>query len=154
MSLFVVPGTPAPQGSFKPMASKSTGKPFLAVNTAGGFLRYRADVRAAAEREEGGAGPRQGAVSLTLIFVFPRPEQHWLPANSRREEPVLRPGAPAEYIGTPDVDKVCRAVMDALTGIAYRDDAQVTSLTAVKLWSNEHGGGGKTTIAISTVETI
>jgi Holliday junction resolvase RusA-like endonuclease len=129
--------------------SKSTGKPILTVSKAGGFLRYRADIRSAAIGSEKVVLDR---VVLTLIFVFPRPEGHWLPANSRREEPVLRPGAPPAPIGKPDVDKLCRSVMDALTGIAYKDDAQVTSLTAVKIYANTYGDGGSTTIAVSSLE--
>lgn len=34
--------------------------------------------------------------------------------------------------GKPDVDNVAKLVMDALTGIAWKDDAQVTSLTIRK----------------------
>lgn len=36
------------------------------------------------------------------------------------------------HTGRPDVDKVLRAVLDALTGIAYEDDAQVVAASVVK----------------------
>jgi Holliday junction resolvase RusA-like endonuclease len=32
----------------------------------------------------------------------------------------------------PDLDKLVRAVLDALTAVAYRDDGQVTRITATK----------------------
>jgi Holliday junction resolvase RusA-like endonuclease len=34
----------------------------------------------------------------------------------------------------PDIDKLARGVLDALTGIVYVDDAQVTDLTASKIY--------------------
>ena len=34
----------------------------------------------------------------------------------------------------PDVDKLIRAVLDALTGIVYADDSQVTAVSAAKLF--------------------
>lgn len=47
-----------------------------------------------------------------------------------------------KYIDTmpammPDIDKLVRAVMDSLTGIAYRDDAQVIILTASKVYADK-----------------
>lgn len=34
----------------------------------------------------------------------------------------------------PDIDKLLRAVLDALTGVAYADDAQVVSVTTAKVY--------------------
>jgi crossover junction endodeoxyribonuclease RusA len=34
----------------------------------------------------------------------------------------------------PDIDKLARAVLDALTGVAFRDDSQVAKLDLLKLW--------------------
>ena len=39
----------------------------------------------------------------------------------------------------PDLDKLCRAVLDALTGIAYKDDQQVVSLFATKSYGERAG---------------
>jgi len=36
----------------------------------------------------------------------------------------------------PDIDKLVRAVMDSLSGLAYRDDAQVIILTASKVYAD------------------
>ena len=35
----------------------------------------------------------------------------------------------------PDIDKLCRAVLDALTGVMYADDRQVVALSARKVCS-------------------
>jgi crossover junction endodeoxyribonuclease RusA len=43
------------------------------------------------------------------------------------------PGADAQpHIGKPDLDKLQRAVFDALTGVLYDDDSQVQAVTAEK----------------------
>ena len=39
----------------------------------------------------------------------------------------------------PDIDNVIKAVLDALNGIAYKDDARVVELEARKVYGNEPG---------------
>jgi Holliday junction resolvase RusA-like endonuclease len=39
------------------------------------------------------------------------------------------------YPKAPDLDKLVRGVLDALTGTCYVDDSQVTTLTASKIWA-------------------
>ncbi|MFN5250035.1 MAG: RusA family crossover junction endodeoxyribonuclease, partial [Bacteroidota bacterium] len=39
----------------------------------------------------------------------------------------------------PDADKLIRSVLDGLTAIAYRDDAQVTSIVAQKAYGERIG---------------
>jgi Holliday junction resolvase RusA-like endonuclease len=41
------------------------------------------------------------------------------------------------YPKRPDLDKLVRAVMDALTGTCYTDDSQVVRLRASKVWHPE-----------------
>lgn len=61
-----------------------------------------------------------GPVRLDVEFVLRRP---------RRTK-----YADAPY-GTPDLDKLVRAVGDALTGIAWVDDAQVVASSTMKRWT-------------------
>ena len=63
--------------------------------------------------------PRGLVVSVTFQFVRP-------PSALKRLYPTVKP----------DIDKLIRAVLDALTGIAYEDDAQVLSLTALKTYGD------------------
>lgn len=49
-------------------------------------------------------------VAVSVIFCFQRP-----PSAKKRKFPVVKP----------DLDKVTRGVYDALTGIAFHDDAQI-----------------------------
>ena len=37
----------------------------------------------------------------------------------------------------PDVDKLARALLDALTGVAYEDDGQVVALTVRKVYESD-----------------
>jgi len=39
----------------------------------------------------------------------------------------------------PDADKLCRGVFDALIGVLYRDDGQVTTVLVRKRWSRNEG---------------
>lgn len=39
----------------------------------------------------------------------------------------------------PDADKLLRAVGDALTGVVYRDDAQLTTVVVRKRWAKTEG---------------
>jgi len=60
------------------------------------------------------AQPFEGPVLVRLRFRF------------------LRPKKPVRNYPVPDVDKLARAVLDALTKAAYEDDRQVVSLVVVK----------------------
>ena len=37
----------------------------------------------------------------------------------------------------PDADNIAKAVCDALNGIAYKDDKQITCLTVDKVWAED-----------------
>lgn len=65
--------------------------------------------------------PWEGPVSVALTFYLPRPKS--LPKRVR--QPATRP----------DIDKLVRAVLDALTGIVFGDDGQVVSLAASKRYA-------------------
>jgi Holliday junction resolvase RusA-like endonuclease len=60
----------------------------------------------------------EGPLVLEFVFFRPRPAAHF----GRRG---LRPSAPEFPTTRPDVLKLARAVKDALTGVVWRDDAQV-----------------------------
>ena len=39
----------------------------------------------------------------------------------------------------PDLDNVCKSIMDALNGVAYGDDSQIVSLTAIRRYAEDPG---------------
>jgi crossover junction endodeoxyribonuclease RusA len=65
-------------------------------------------------------------IYLHLLFRFRRPKGHW---NAKGE---LKPSAPKSVVTRPDLDKLCRSTLDALTGTLFHDDAQVAFLVASK----------------------
>jgi crossover junction endodeoxyribonuclease RusA len=77
-----------------------------------------------------------GPVEVLIRFWLPRPRRHYLPANARRPEPVLRLDAPAYVDTMPDIDKLGRAVLDALSGVVFGDDCQVARLLVDKRYAD------------------
>ena len=136
---FSVVGTPIPQGSNR--AFIRGGKPRIVAGNQGPLERWRGDVRSAVRpalgRWTGPGLPIAGPVGMRLDFRFARPKGHYHPANSRRAAPELRAGAPATPANGPDLDKLCRAVLDALTAVVYVDDALVVQLGATKAYADQ-----------------
>lgn len=130
---FSVTGTPVPQGSMQ--AFVRGGKAHVVAGNAGPLERWRGDIRGASRPAIAAYElPAMGvaAVKVALVFRFLRPASHFLPANGKRQVAELRASAPATLTARPDVDKLARAVLDALTGIVWDDDDQVTALYAAK----------------------
>lgn len=61
-------------------------------------------------------------VFVEVIFHFSKPDS--IPKN--RVHPVVKP----------DIDKLLRAVLDSLTGVAFKDDAQVVQTRTAKRYSH------------------
>ena len=72
----------------------------------------------------------EGAVELEMTFFFPI-------AKSRKD---LKDGDC--HTQKSDIDKLIRPILDGLTSIVYKDDCQVSKVTACKKWTNEIGREG------------
>ena len=103
--------------------------------------QHEASIKAAAQ--QAGIVAISGPVTLQVAFVMPIP-QSW--PKKRREAAARQEMMP---LGKPDVDNLCKAVMDALIGIAYQDDTQVVRLVACKLYGTEP----RTEVWIESVDT-
>lgn len=80
---------------------------------------------------------------IVAIFVHIKPPQS---ASNIKKTRMLNH---AEYpLKKPDVDNVAKIILDALNGIAYRDDKQVVTLIVKKSYAGESGVG----VTISEVE--
>ncbi len=77
--------------------------------------------------------PLYGPVRVTLGFAFPHPAAHF---RTGKNAGLLKPSAPAVKATRPDIDKLVRAVLDALTGLAFADDGQVVELLAFKAYGH------------------
>lgn len=80
-------------------------------------------------------GPLSGPVGVRVFVTAKRPKSHYLPVNSLRDVPLLRPNAPAYATSFPDLDKVLRLVGDALTDAnVLRDDKIICRWEAIRLY--------------------
>ncbi len=132
---FFVRGTPRPKGSLKWIPSKSTGR-MIPVP----MSKYLpAWVKAVAQ--EGALALRgcrtYGGCSMTLVFNFERPKAHY---RTGRYSHLLRDDAPDRHLQDPDGDKLERAILDGLTGIAYHDDNEVDTCGRHKRWAGRGSG--------------
>jgi Holliday junction resolvase RusA-like endonuclease len=75
--------------------------------------------------------PREAGIRVTFTCYLPRPAS--LPKRVRA------------HTKAPDLDKVARSLNDALTSIAFHDDAQVNELVAAKRYA---GPGESARIAV------
>jgi len=76
--------------------------------------------------------PRESPLLLTVSFFLPRPKGHF---GARG----LKPSAPKEHTGKPDLDNMVKAIKDALKGIVWVDDSQVVSMWAYKHYGETPG---------------
>ena len=128
----VVRGIPVPQGA---LARNPQGA--LYHRDAKRLDAWRGAIAGAANDQLAGAAPIDGPVRLDVTFVLPRPASHYLPANRSRSIRILRADAPV-FVAVPgDLDKLVRACFDALSQVAFRDDALVADLRARKVYETE-----------------
>jgi crossover junction endodeoxyribonuclease RusA len=112
-----VPGKAIPQGSTKAYVVRGRAR---VTSDNAETVPWRADVSAYVRAVVGSQiqYPSE-AVALALEFRLPRRK-----AEPRRVTPA--------HTRKPDLDKLVRAICDALTGIVYTDDAQVVEMTVSK----------------------
>ena len=95
--------------------------------------RFTADVAAVAKAVMAGHGPIAGAVALTMVFRMQIPPS-W---------PLWRQKAAAEGrvvpTSRPDMDNLEKALLDALNGLAFTDDAVVVDRLARKRFGERPG---------------
>lgn len=128
MIAFHVNAVPVPQPRQRHRVVTSNGRTFATNYTPKGASVnvFKACVRMALESAYRGA-PIEGPIYLTVIFLLPRPGRLiW----------KTRPMPRVPHIGKPDTDNLVKSLKDALSGLAWRDDAQVFNLTAVKWYAS------------------
>lgn len=108
---FFVPGAPAPQGSKRHVGHGRMIESSKAV----GPWRERVALAAHSHAD----GLIDGPIGIRLKFVMPRPKS----APKRTTPPAIK---------RPDIDKISRAILDAITGVLIADDSQVIDLHATK----------------------
>lgn len=124
----IVHGKPVPQGS-----KKWVGR--LVDDNAKTLKPWRAQM--AEELRSLEVDPILVPVEVDLQFYFQRPKHHY---GTGRNAAHLKDSAPLYHSSYPDVDKLARSVLDALTESAViRDDGQVCVLTVTKKYAPTPG---------------
>jgi Holliday junction resolvase RusA-like endonuclease len=122
---FDVLGTPAPKGSARAMLIGGRAR-LIASSSSANAKRQRSwseSVRSAATLDV-----LAGAVWVSITFRLARPRGHYGKRGLRQNAPLW----PVVY---PDIDKLVRCTLDALTGMAFKDDSQVVSLYVGKTYA-------------------
>jgi len=123
---FTVYGQPEPAGSKRAFVNKHTGR--ASVSDANPRAKgWKSRVTDEAIAATNGQPLLDGPLLVELLFVLPRPKGHF----GKRG---LLPSAPLFPTVRPDVLKLARGVEDAMSGVVYRDDAQIVRESLVKLY--------------------
>jgi Holliday junction resolvase RusA-like endonuclease len=133
MISFEVPGLPEQKGSidFKGMRG---GKPIMTSSNKN-LAGWASKAKVIAKTARRGTPSIQGAVAVHLTFSFPRPKDQY---GTGRNAGQLKDSAPEYMITRPDIDKLTRACLDALTaGGVYLDDNRVVELQVNKQYAHE-----------------
>ena len=108
------------EGTARPQGSKRHVGNGIMVESSKHVGLWRTWVRLKATQAMAGRPQIVGPVQIAILFQFDRPKKHFK-ANGE-----LRADAPKWHTGRPDVDKLLRAILDALTGVCFKDDSQVS----------------------------
>lgn len=147
---FAVRGEPVPQGSMKIMPITRIPAGGLLIQTIPQLLSkvtmtsdnsklkpWRMEVADAALDEMSAfeLSPIEGAaVKVQAIFAFP-----YLKSHFKSDGETLKNSTPLFKQSRPDTDKLCRALGDAMTGIIFKDDAQVAWWDVKRIYSASPG---------------
>lgn len=112
---FYVEGRPRSKGSFVFYKGR------IFPQNSKGLYRWTKIIKETARSFKPKDRPMEGVVSIQLDFYFSRPKG----------------GEKRRYFNqAPDIDKLIRAVLDALTGVIYSDDSQVISVSSTKQYTD------------------
>lgn len=159
----MVPIVPKPQA--RPRFSTRTRR---AVDPTAAYKRtFLQEFVHAAGPEQMAHLPMDGAVTMRMEFVFARPMSHYRKRKRNHDDNertlTARAAQQPEFLKKPDIDNLVKrlvhftlhltlytilthnvqltpphSTMDALNGVAYADDAQVTNIVASKRWAREN----------------
>lgn len=131
---FTVYGVAAGKGSATSFFSAKQGRTF--THSPKSTQSWERLVRVIAQEHVPAGGLVDGPVEMGLRFFLPKPKSA---PKRRRTWPDRKP----------DLDKLVRAVLDALTGVIYTDDARVVRFEEL---SKDYGDPPRVEIVIRTIE--
>ena len=124
--MFEVPGEP--RGKGRPRFNRHTGVTYTDSETRAYenkiITHYRQSVK-------GFRFPDDGYISVDVTVVYPIPKSATKASVAAIKEGKILPKK------KPDIDNVIKAVLDALNGIAYKDDCQVVTVSGNKIYGQD-----------------
>lgn len=135
---FQVLGVPQPKGSTRAFMRPGSKYPIVTSDNPKVKAWQKVVGLGATMARGAGVPPADGPIELIVEFYLARPKY-----LARRVTP--------HHLTRPDVDKLTRAVGDALTGICWKDDGQVIRVVASKQYA-EQGDQPGARITVRPVE--
>jgi crossover junction endodeoxyribonuclease RusA len=132
---FLVPGIPQPQGSARAFMPKGSGSFPIVTSDNPKLYAWRRNVSKVARLASRGRVLLEGPIRVSVAFHLPAPKS-------------LRTVTP--HVTRPDCDKLVRGILDALTGVIFKDDGQVTEIGARKQYTE----AGQPPRAVITVTSL
>lgn len=142
---FTVWGKPEPRGSKQPFVLYTDRKEKIPARREDGSIIVNMTddnpeskawmnlVALHARRAWGGRAPvEEVALDVVCVFFLYRPQNHYGTGRNLR---LVKDSAPARPITLPDLDKLARGTLDALTGIVWRGDQQIIGLSLDKRYA-------------------
>lgn len=118
---FIIPGTPVPKG--RPRVTRA-GHAYTPKKTAD-YEKLVKDVFKISGKYLG-----RGPLGCRMIFCFPIPQSY-----SKSKVKRISAGE-IKHTKKPDIDNLCKIILDALNGLAYDDDAQIIKQEAIKAYTS------------------
>ncbi len=132
MLTFFVPGIPKTKGSTRSFYNPKAKK----IVTMGACKQEKSwEGIVSFYAGQAGVALSEHPIQIWLSFRFARPKCHFNKKGLKLDAPEKPTG---RKIG--DIDKLERAILDSLTGIAYYDDSQVWAVSKSKQWIDEEYG--------------
>lgn len=146
----VVYGKAIQQGSKRAIPGRGGGRPMI-VEDSKHTRPWRAVVKDAARQEVGEDWqPLLGPITVDIMIHTGRPKWHYRTGAHAHE---LKPNAPHWVPVKPDIDKLGRLILDALTDAGvWRDDCQIASLTVAKVYVSHEVAIPQTRIDVNPLE--
>ncbi len=135
-------GTPAPKGSVRAFYKAGMKRAVIVKDNSAKQKSWDSAIREAAAEAIGEVTEPpfvDRALVVTIAFRMSRPGGHWGVKG-------LKPSAPAFPRGKPDIDKLARTTLDALTGIAFDDDSRIARLVLSKTYADPGKEGARITV--------
>jgi Holliday junction resolvase RusA-like endonuclease len=115
-----------PVAKSRPRFNGRRGKPYTPANT----KNFEMNISRLASPQI--RKPLEGALKVTINFLLRRPK------SVTRKYPLVKP----------DIDNFIKSLLDGLNGIAFKDDAQVTTVVASKYYATS----GRIEVKIETLK--